>query len=303
MKAFGKVAVLYGGLSAEREVSLNSGKAVLEGLRAKGVDAHGIDVGPDIVQVLQQGQFDRAFNVLHGRGGEDGSMQAVLDFLAIPYCGSGVAASALAMDKLRSKWVWRANGLPTPDFIRICQDSDLEKVKQQLSLPLCVKPIHEGSSCGVSKVKSYDELAAAVKLARQYHDEVLAERWVEGGEYTVALVEEVAFPSIKISTPREFYDYEAKYIVHSTVYDCPSDLDEGSEKEIKRLAKQAYNLLGCKGWGRVDFMRDIEGQFWLIEANTVPGMTATSLLPKAAREVGIDFPDLVVKILATSEVA
>ena len=297
---FGRVAVLYGGLNAERDVSLNSGKAVLDALLSKGVDAYGIDVGHDIVHVLQQGNYDRVFNVLHGRGGEDGGMQAVLDFLEIPYCGSGVAASALAMDKLRAKWIWKASDLPTPEFMLIKNENDLKTAAEKIGFPLCVKPIHEGSSCGVVKVKSESELLPALKEAKKCNDDIMACRWIEGDEYTVGIVGNELFPSVKISTPREFYDYEAKYLVDTTVYECPSDLAPEDECCLQSMAKQAYDLLGCEGLGRVDFMQDADGAFWLIEVNTIPGMTATSLLPKAAKAKGIDFSDLVVSILETS---
>ncbi len=299
-KKFGKVAVLLGGLSAEREVSLKSGKAVLEGLLARGVDAHAVDVGRDIAAVLSNGEFDRAFNVLHGPGGEDGSMQALLGFLNIPYCGSGVAASALAMDKVRAKWVWQANKLSTPDFMLIESEADLNKIPERFTFPVAIKPVHEGSSVGVSKVKSANELKAAYELAKKYNDEVMVEQWIIGSEYTVTMIADEAYPSIKIETPREFYDYTAKYLEKTTIYSCPSGLSEGQEKEIQTLAKTAFKTLGCHGWGRVDFMCDKAGQFWLIEINTLPGMTETSLVPKAARAKGVEFSDLVVKILETS---
>lgn len=299
-KKFGKVAVLLGGLSAEREVSLRSGAAVLEGLLARGINAHAVDVGRDIASVLSGGEFDRAFNILHGPGGEDGSMQALLEFLNIPYCGSGVAASALAMDKVRAKWVWQANKLPTPDFMLIESESDLNKIPERFTFPVAVKPVHEGSSVGVSKVKSADELKTAYELAKKYNDDVMVEQWIIGSEYTVTMIAQEAYPSIKIETPREFYDYTAKYLEKTTIYSCPSGLNEVQEKEIQQLAKKAFKTLGCHGWGRVDFMCDKAGQFWLIEINTLPGMTETSLVPKAARAKGVEFPDLVVKILETS---
>lgn len=299
-KKFGKVAVLFGGLSAEREVSLRSGQAVLQGLLDRGVDAHGVDVGEDIPLVLQRGAFTRAFNILHGPGGEDGSMQALLEFLRIPYCGSGVAASALAMDKVRAKWVWQANQLPTPDFILIESEKDLHSVTERFTFPVAVKPVHEGSSVGITKVKSEAELLPAYELAKKYNDEVMLEQWIEGNEYTVPIIGDEVLPSINIKPAREFYDYQAKYIEKTTVYDCPSGLSDDKEREIQMLAKKAFKALGCRGWGRVDFMQDKQGHFWLIELNTLPGMTDTSLVPKAARAKGIEFPDLVVKILETS---
>src|SRR3990167_324849 len=289
-KKFGKVAVLLGGLSAEREISLKSGRAVLEGLLIRGVDAHAVDVGRDIASVLSRGEFDRAFNILHGPGGEDGSMQALLEFLNIPYCGSGVAASALAMDKVRTKWVWQANRLPTPDFMLIESEVDLNKISERFTFPVAIKPVHEGSSVGMSKVKSADELKAAYEFAKKYNDEVMVEQWIIGSEYTVTMIADEAYPSIKIETPREFYDYTAKYLEKTTIYSCPSGLSEVQEKEIQQLAKKAFKALGCHGWGRVDFMCDKASQFWLIEINTLPGMTETSFVPKAARAKGVEFP-------------
>jgi D-alanine-D-alanine ligase len=299
-KHLGKVAVLYGGTSAERDISLMSGKHVLQGLQDAGVDAHGIDVGDDIVQVLQAGQFDRVFNVLHGRGGEDGTIQALLEFLNIPYCGSGVAASSLSMDKARTKWVWQANDLPTPDFCLVKQEADILNLPGHFTYPLAVKPLHEGSSLGMSKVKCESELLPAFHTAKQYHDEVMVERWIEGGEYTVGIIGDTILPSVKISTPREFYDYEAKYFVNTTQYDCPSDLDKTAESQIANLARQAFDVLGCKDWARIDFIQNPQGQFTLIEANTVPGMTQTSLIPKAAKVAGITFPNLVTSILSNT---
>lgn len=300
VRRFGKVAVLYGGMNAEREVSLNSGKNVLEALLGRGVDAHGIDVKEDIIEVLWKGQFDRAFNVLHGPKGEDGAMQALLDFCDIPYCGSGVSASALAMDKVRCKWVWQANDIPTPDFMLVKSELDLEQVKKRFHYPICIKPVHQGSSIGVSKVKEESQLLPAYQLARQYHDDVMAEQWIEGGEYTVGILNEQAFPAVKIVPAREFYDYQAKYLEKTTTYLCPSDLTVEEDQKLGRLALRAFRLLGCQGWGRVDFMRDKAGNFWAIEVNPQPGMTNTSLLPKAAKASGIEFSDLVVAILETS---
>jgi len=293
--------VLFGGLSAEREVSLHSGEQVLEALLEAGVDAHPVDVGHDIVEVLQESKFDRVFNVLHGRGGENGTMQALLEFLNIPYCSSGVTASALAMDKVRTKWIWMANGLPTPKFVFLRSEDDLRDVEKELLLPIAIKPVHEGSSCGVVKVHDYTELKAAYAEATKYHDHVMAEEWVEGGEYTIAIVADEIFPSVKITTPKhEFYDYKSKYIDHSTVYECPSDLTPDEETRLQSLSKHAYDLIGCRGWGRVDVMQSQDGNFSLLEVNTIPGMTETSLVPKAAKVKGLSFPELTVKILETS---
>jgi D-alanine-D-alanine ligase len=298
---FGKVAVLCGGFSGEREVSLHSGQQVHQGLVSAGVDAHLVDVGHDIVRKLEAEQFDRVFSVLHGRGGEDGTMQALLEYLKLPYCSSGVAASALAMDKVRTKWIWQANQLPTPLFRLIKDEKDLEVVKAKLTLPIAVKPVHEGSSLGVIKVTDYAQLKAAYLKAKECNDHIMAEEWIEGDEYTVTIVGHTLYPSIKISTPNhEFYDYEAKYTDHSTVYECPSNLTGNDEFRLQRLSMRAFRLLGCRGWGRVDVMRAHDGTFFLIEVNTLPGMTETSLVPQAALAAGVSFPALVVKILETS---
>lgn len=299
-KQFGKVAVLFGGKSAEREVSLNSGKNVLQGLLDRGVDAHGIDVDDNIVHVLQAGNFDRAFNIMHGPGGEDGSMQALLEFLNIPYCGSGVAASALAMDKVRSKWVWQANHIPTPNFILLDNEKDLAKIEPTFTFPVAIKPVHDGSSLAVSKVKKAEELLEAYQKVKNLNDDVMVEQWIEGEEFTVGILGDEILPSIKIKPAREFYDYQAKYLEKTTTYTCPSGLNAEKEAEIQSIAKKAFKALGCKGWGRVDIMQDKAGNFWVLEINTLPGMTGTSLIPKAAKVIGLDFPDLVVKILQTS---
>lgn len=301
MQEFGKVGVLAGGVSAEREVSLSSGREVFKALKEKGVNAHLLDIGEDPIKQLRAAHFDRVFSVLHGHVGEDGRTQALLEFLKIPYCGSGVAGSAFAMDKIRCKWIWQANALATPDFLVVNSEEGLKTVEQRFQFPLCIKPAAEGSSVGITKVKSAAELLPAYREANPYTGHVMAEQWIEGGEYTVAIVDGETFPSVKISTPnREFYDYEAKYIDHSTVYDCPSDLTAEQEKEIQQIALQAFNLIGCKAWGRVDFIQDKQGKFWLIEVNTIPGMTPTSLLPKAAKQKGLSFADVVLKILRTT---
>ena len=260
-------------------------------------------MGPDIIHVLQHGKFDIAFNILHGREGEDGKMQALLEYLNIAYCGSGVGASALAMDKIRSKWIWRYLGIPALPFVLLNSEADFERAVQRLGFPMAVKPVHEGSSNGVSKVKSLEELPAAFRLAASFQDQVMAEPWISGGEYTVAIVGDRTYPSIKISTPKhEFYNYEAKYLDDFTVYDCPSGLGPAEEAAIQQIAKMAFDALGCVGWGRVDLLRDAEGQFYVMEINTLPGMTTHSLLPKAAQVAGQSYDDIVMAILQTTPI-
>ncbi|VAW84232.1 D-alanine--D-alanine ligase [hydrothermal vent metagenome] len=295
---FGKVAVLMGGLSAEREVSLKSGAAVLTALQRGGVDAHGVDVGNDILQVLAQGQFDRVFNLLHGRGGEDGVIQGALQLLGLPYTGSGVLCSALSMDKMRCKQLWQALGLPTPAMVELREESDLSIAIEQLGLPLVVKPSHEGSSVGMSKVVQTEQLLPAWQLAKQYDECVIAEPWITGGEFTVAVLDGEALPPIKIETPREFYDFEAKYQQNSTRYLCPCGLSDEEIAAVQTLALRAFDALNAKGWGRVDLLSDQQGDFWLLEFNSVPGMTDHSLVPMAAKAAGIEFDALVLRILA-----
>ncbi len=296
---FGKVAVLMGGWSAERDVSLDSGAAVLAGLREKGVDAHGIDVGRDICRVLAKGSYDRAFIIMHGRGGEDGVIQGILETLEIPYTGSGVLGSALGMDKVRCKRLWSGMGLPTPEYLLI-RDEDSLDMAGALGFPLVVKPVHEGSSIGISKAVDAESLRRGWVMARQFDDEVLAERWIEGGEYTVAILGDEALPVIRLETPHEFYDYEAKYKVDSTAYHIPCGLSADAEAGMQEIALRAFRAVGARGWGRVDFMVDDQGQPWLMEVNTVPGMTSHSLVPMAAKATGMDFPELVWRILSDS---
>ncbi len=296
---FGRVAVLYGGWSAEREVSLEGGRAVLEALRAQGVQAQGIDAGRDVVQRLQTGGFARAMIVMHGRGGEDGVIQGALELIGLPYTGSGVLASALGMDKLRSKQLWLGAGLPTPAFRVLGNAHDAACAAEALGLPLMVKPALEGSSIGMSKVFESAELPAAFALAARFGP-VLAEQFIEGEEYTVAILGGQALPPIRLETARSFYDYEAKYIADDTRYLCPCGLPPEAEEELKTLALAAFAALGGSGWGRVDLMRDRAGRFWLLEINTVPGMTSHSLVPMAARAAGMSFAELVLAILATS---
>ncbi len=296
-EAFGRVAVLMGGWSSEREVSLKSGAAVLAALQNAGVEAIGIDVDRNIDQVLRKGDFDRVFNVLHGPGGEDGVIQGLLDILELPYTGSGVAASALAMNKEMTKRVWLSSGLPTPPFLELQADTRWTEVVAALGLPLIVKPACEGSSIGMTKVTALDELPAAWEKAARSGQRVFAEKWVRGGEYTVAIVGDQALPLIKVETPRGFYDFEAKYDSDQTRYLCPCGLDYVEEDALQTLSLAAFNLLGCEGWGRVDLMVDENHEPWLIEVNTVPGMTDHSLVPKAAAAIGVDFETLVLHIL------
>jgi D-alanine-D-alanine ligase len=299
---FGRVAVLFGGKSAEREVSLKSGAAVLAALLRSGVDAHAFDPAVQNLQALVDDGFDRAFIALHGRFGEDGTVQGALELLGIPYTGSGVMASALGMDKWRSKLVWRAGGLPIPDYALLDEHSDCQVIAQQLGLPLFVKPANEGSSVGISKVKATGELPAAYKEAARHDKLVLAESFIGGGEYTVAILGDQALPVIKIEPANEFYDYEAKYLRNDTRYLCPSDLSAAQEAEMQGLAKQAFALIGGRGWGRVDFLKGTDGKLYVLEANTSPGMTDHSLVPMAARQAGMSFEQLVLNILGLAGV-
>lgn len=296
------MAVLFGGRSAEREVSLKSGAAVLAALLRSGVDAHPFDPAVQNLQALVDGGFDRAFIALHGRFGEDGTVQGALELLGIPYTGSGVMASALGMDKWRSKLVWQAAGLPVPDYALLDEHNDWQEVAQQLGLPLFVKPANEGSSVGISKVKAVSEFPAAYREAAKHDKLVLAERFIGGGEYTVAILGELALPVIKIESANEFYDYEAKYLRNDTRYLCPSDLNAERESEMQSLAKQAFALIGGQGWGRIDFLMSENGQSYLLEANTSPGMTDHSLVPMAARQAGFSFEQLVLRILELTHV-
>lgn len=302
MKNFGKVAVLFGGKSAEREVSLKSGTAVLAALLRKGVDAHAFDPATHNLQELRDQGFSAAFIALHGRFGEDGTVQGALELLGIPYTGSGVMASALGMDKWRTKLVWQAAGLPIPDYEMLNVCSDAEKVVSKLGLPLFVKPANEGSSVGISKVKVTGELQAAYQEAVKYDSLVIAESYIGGGEYTAAILGEQALPIIKIEPANEFYDYEAKYLRDDTRYLCPSGLSSEQEAEMQRLAKQAFALIGGRGWGRVDFLMSESGKPYVLEVNTSPGMTDHSLVPMAARQAGINFEQLVLKVLELAHV-
>jgi len=295
---FGKVAVLMGGLSAEREISLLGGNAVLTALKNKGVDAYGVDVDEAVVCELAEENYQRVFVMLHGRGGEDGTVQGLLELMNVPYTGSGVMASSLAMDKLKTKQIWRAMGLPTPDFCIIDSEQSCKQALETLALPLIVKPVLEGSSIGMSKVECEEELIPAWKIAQRCGGTVIAERWIEGKEYTAAMLDDQVLPMIRLNTTHKFYDYDAKYEANDTQYICPCELDAEHEARYSDLAKQAFDAVGASGWGRVDFMVDDSRQPWLIEVNTVPGMTTHSLVPMAAKQAGISFDELVFKILS-----
>jgi len=299
-ESHGKVVVVYGGTSAEREVSLKSGAAVLEALQRKGVDACGYDPRDNGLVGLEQLAPSVVFVALHGRGGEDGTLQGALELLNIPYTGSGVLASALGMDKQRTKQVWSAVGLPTPESIMLDAGSDWSAVVAQLGLPLIVKPVHEGSTLGISIVKSQAALEAAYHEAAQFDARVMAERFIVGDEYTVALLGSQVLPAIRVEVPGGFYDYEAKYIANTTQYHLPCGLPTEQEAALADICQQAFAAVGGVGWGRVDVMRDSEGRFWLLEVNTVPGMTDHSLVPQAAAHAGISFDELVMEILNTA---
>ncbi|EFF5623699.1 D-alanine--D-alanine ligase [Escherichia coli] len=303
-----KIAVLLGGTSAEREVSLNSGAAVLAGLREGGIDAYPVDPKEvDVTQLKSMG-FQKVFIALHGRGGEDGTLQGMLELMGLPYTGSGVMASALSMDKLRSKLLWQGAGLPVAPWVALTRaefekglnDKQLAEISS-LGLPVIVKPSREGSSVGMSKVVAENALQDALRLAFQHDEEVLIEKWLSGPEFTVAILGEEILPSIRIQSAGTFYDYEAKYLSDETQYFCPADLEASQEANLQALVLKAWTTLGCKGWGRIDVMLDSDGQFYLLEANTSPGMTSHSLVPMAARQAGMSFSQLVVRILELAD--
>ena len=298
---FGRVAVVLGGDSAEREVSLKSGAGVLAALKSRGVDAHGIDGIPALLDALRAGHFARVFNILHGRGGEDGVLQGALDALGVPYTGSGVLGSALTMDKIRTKQVWQTLGLPTAAYVilRAREAVDIESMVARLGLPLIVKPSREGSTVGIQRAFTREELASAITHAREHDAEVLIERYITGDEYTVSILAGQALPVIRIVPASGFYDYEAKYLRNDTQYICPGIEGEPAQA-MQAQAMAAFEAVGASGWGRVDVMRDGVGNNYLIEVNTTPGMTEKSLVPKAAREAGIDYPELCWRILETS---
>ncbi|KPP98280.1 D-alanine--D-alanine ligase [Marinobacter sp. HL-58] len=297
LRALGRVAVFMGGDSAEREVSLKSGQAVLSALLSAGVEAYPVDVRGCLLKTVEDPQFDRVFIALHGRGGEDGTIQAILSQAGIPYTGSELLASALAMDKLRTKYVFKGCGLPTPKFRAMGSVDEADSILQELTLPLSVKPSREGSSIGIRKVASRQELVEAYEQAAVLDPLVLVEEWVEGPEFTVSLLQDQALPAIGLSTDHVFYDYDAKYLADDTRYQIPCGLDPDSELKLQHLALEAFRVLGCRTWGRVDIMQDRKGDFWLLEVNTVPGMTDHSLVPMSARAAGISFEELVVRIL------
>jgi D-alanine-D-alanine ligase len=295
---FGKVAVLLGGKSAEREVSLDSGKAVLEALLRSGVNAEGFD--PQERSVTELVGYDRAFIVLHGRGGEDGQIQGALEWMNVPYTGTGVQGSAIGMDKVKTKQIWQGSDLPTAPYRIISKDSDLTEVIESLGLPLIIKPVHEGSSVGMSKVEKAEELAAAIEKATVHDAVVMAEKWITGREYTISFLNGLPLPVIRLQPPADvaFYDYEAKYNRNDVEYGIPCGLSESEEKNLQELCLRAFQAVGASGWGRIDAMLDEQGHFWLLEVNTVPGMTSHSLVPKAAKAVGYSFDELCVAILA-----
>ncbi|MED5492328.1 MAG: D-alanine--D-alanine ligase [Pseudomonadota bacterium] len=298
VSVFGRVAVLFGGSSAERAVSLKSGAAVLAALQAAGVDAYGIDAGPQLAEQLLSERPDRVFIALHGRGGEDGSLQGLLESLRIPYTGSGVMASAIGMDKLRTKQIWQSLGLPTPAYAMLRDGEQCAEIVERLGTPLIIKPLHEGSSIGMAKADSLQQLQDAWQGAQSYDSEALVEQWIQGAEFTVAVLDGQALPPIRLRTPHTFYDYEAKYQANDTQYLCPCGLPPEQEAQLKALSLRAFEAVGCKGWGRVDVMQDEQGNFYLLEVNTVPGMTDHSLVPMAAKATGLSFGDLVLAILA-----
>ncbi len=300
-RAFGRVAVVMGGNSAERDVSLRSGAGVLNALRAKGIDAHPVDGIPALLDALRAGHYARVFNILHGRGGEDGVLQGALEALGVPYTGSGVLGSALGMDKIRTKQVWQTLGLPTAKYavIDALHPRSAQSIVDELGMPLIVKPSHEGSTVGIARAFTLAELEAGIDAARKHDGDILVEQFIEGDELTVSILDRQVLPSIRIVPAKGFYDYAAKYVTGDTQYICPG-ADGESEAEMRRLALIAFDAVGCSGWGRIDYMRDRSGRPFLLEVNTAPGMTERSLVPKAAAQVGIDYPTLCWRILETS---
>ena len=295
---FGKVAVLMGGRSAERDISLMSGKGVLQALRSRGVDAHAFDPAERDLGELRLEGFSRCFIALHGRGGEDGTIQGALEMLGLPYTGSGVMGSAIAMDKWRTKMIWLANGLPTPRYRILRAGDDWDAVARELGLPLIVKPANEGSTLGLTKVTDAAQLPAAYELAaRKFNDIALAEQFIDGPEYTASIVDDASLPLIRIEAPQGNYDYQNKYFTDDTKYHCPCGLPADQERALQALTLRAFRLIGCSGWGRLDLLLDGAGQPWILEANTSPGMTGHSLVPMAAKAAGISYEDLCVKVL------
>jgi len=296
----GRVGLVYGGDSAEREISMKTGAAVAGALRRSGV-AHACFDGPRaVVDAVRAGRVDSVLNMLHGRGGEDGCLQGALALYRVPVSGSGVLASALTMDKLQTKRVWHASGIPTPEWRVARRADEAGDIESAMGLPVFVKPAREGSSVGMARVVERGRLAGAIERALEHDDRVLVERMVDGPEYTAAILDREVLPLIRIATPREFYDFEAKYASDDTEYHCPSGLEAGPERALRELALDAFDVLGCRGWGRVDFLLDEQAQPWMLEVNTVPGMTDHSLVPMAAAAAGLDFDRLVLRILATA---
>ncbi len=300
-----KIAVLLGGDSQEREVSLQSGQAVYETLLNQNMNVCKIDIqkSKKKIWLSQIQEIDFAFIALHGRGGEDGKIQALLELINIPYTGSSVTASAIAMNKLLTKQIWQLNKMPTPNYQLINTDTDLSEIIKYPGFPMMVKPAHEGSSIGISKVANEKELKQAYQLASQLDNVVIAEQWIAGKEYTASLVNDQVLPLIRLETPRDFYDYEAKYLLNNTLYHCPCGLDEDTEQQLKVLAYKAFKIIGASGWGRVDFMLDGNNQPWLIELNTVPGLTSHSLVPMAAKQSGMSFEQLLMSIINNSNIS
>jgi len=299
-KSAGKILVVMGGSSAERDISIKSGEAVYNSLRNYKLQSCLYDWSGRNLDFLQKTDFDTCFIAVHGRGGEDGKLQAALDILGKPFTGSGFMASAIAMHKYRTKQIWSVNGLNTPNSLLWQKDFSYQFILDEIGLPLMIKPVHEGSSVGISLVSKENEIMPAIEKAEKFDNEILIEQFIEGHEYTVSILNNYSLPSIKLETPRQFYDYDAKYLSKDTRYICPSGLDSTEEKIISGLAIKAFRALGCDGWGRIDFIRDNTGEFYLIEANTVPGMTNHSLVPMAALQAGISFDELVLRILSSS---
>lgn len=299
-KNFGRVAVLMGGTSAEREVSLVTGKNIYDALIRKGVDAFTIDVGPNISKYLENTHIDNAFIALHGKGGEDGAIQGLCELLEIPYTGSGVMASAITLNKAVTKYVWKCNDIPTPDFVVVDDQTNFEAVVERLGLPLCVKPVSEGSSVGISRVDEIKDLPAAIEYASQFNGGVMIEPWIIGKELTVGILNDDALPVIEIITKRDFYDYKAKYEVDDNEYRCPCSLDEELEQYVRDISLKAFKVVGCKDWGRVDLLLDENNDIWILDLNTIPGMTEHSLIPKSALVLGLSFDDVVLKVLEGS---
>ncbi len=300
MPEFGKVAVFMGGWSSERTISLDSGNAVVAALQDSQVDATAYDLRPQTVSPLSIGCYDHVFIAIHGRGGEDGTLQGMLEMLNIPYTGSGVLASALSMNKVSTKRIWASQQLSTPPFVIVDQHSDIEAIAAQIGLPFALKPVCEGSSIGVYKVENSDDFDKAMSAAMQVSKTLFAEAWVTGDEYAVTLLEDKILPPIRLQTQRVFYDYAAKYEDEGTLYHCPCGLPPQALEELENLCLHACQSLGIEGWGRVDVVRDTEGKFWLLEVNTVPGLTSHSLVPMSAKAAGIDFKQLILKILGTA---